>query len=109
MNNQDEPMREPGTLSIDSVVVRVKRTMDAEVDDEIVALNLDTGASYGLNAVGARIWKLIAKPTRVAEMCAGLVAEYAVEPSTCEREVLDLLGKLQAESLLEVTAAPGVA
>ena len=92
-------------LSIDSIVVRVDRTMDAEVDDEIVALNLDTGASYGMNAVGARIWKIIAKPTRVAEVCAGLVAEYDVDPPTCERQVLDLLGQLQAESLLEITAA----
>ncbi len=98
-------MREPGPLSIDSIVVRVDRTMDAEVDDEIVALNLDTGASYGLNPVGARIWKLIGKPTRVADMCTGLIAEYDVEPATCERQVLELLGKLQAESLLEVITA----
>jgi hypothetical protein len=98
-------MRETNPLSIDSIVMRFEKTIDAEVDDGMVALNLDTGASYGLNPVGASIWKLIGKPTRVADMCTGLVAEYDVEPATCERQVLELLGKLQAESLLEVITA----
>jgi hypothetical protein len=82
-----------------------KSARAGQVNDEIVALNLDTGAAYGLNPVGARIWKLIAKPTRVADMCADLLAAYDVEPATCERQVLALLGKLQAQSLLEVSAA----
>ncbi len=95
-------------LTIDSIVVRIDNTVDAEVDDDIVALNLDTGTSYGLNSVGARIWKRLAEPTRVSDLCASLVAHYDVEPATCAGQVLELLGQLQSESLLKVTTAPSI-
>ena len=87
-------------LSPDTVVVRNDGLIEAEVGDEIVALNVDKGFCYGLNSVGSRIWKLIAAPIRIGDICARLVAEYKVEPSTCERQILELLEELRAEGLI---------
>jgi hypothetical protein len=74
--------------------------IDAEIDDEIVALSVDHGTCYGLNRVGSRIWTLLAKPVRIGDLCAALLAQYRVDPEVCERQVLDLLEELRAEGLI---------
>ena len=87
-------------LSAASIVARGDGFIEAEIDNEIVALNIETGTCYGLNRVGSRIWALIEVPSRVEDVCAKLIAEYDVEPTTCERQVLDLLEELRAEGLV---------
>ncbi len=92
-------------VSIASVVTRSGGVVEAEVDGEIVALNIERGTCYGLNRVGSRIWTLLAKPTRIGDVCATLLAEYKVDPDVCEREVLDLLEELRAEGLIATLEA----
>jgi hypothetical protein len=87
-------------LASTTVVARTNGFIDAEVDDEIVALSIERGTCYGLNRVGSRIWKLLGKPSRIDDLCAKLLTEYAVDPDVCEREVLDLLEDLRAEGLI---------
>lgn len=89
------------TLSASTVVVRSAELVHAEIDSEIVALSVTRGTCYGLNRVGSRIWSLLERPTRVSDICATLVAEYDVERTICEREVLDLLEELRAEGLID--------
>jgi hypothetical protein len=74
--------------------------IDAKIDDEIVALSIERGTCYGMNRVGSRIWTLLAKPIRICDLCAALLAEYRVDPEVCEREVLDLLEEFRAEGLI---------
>jgi hypothetical protein len=93
-------------LSLAAVVVRSDGIIDAEVDNEIVALKMDSGTCYGLNRVGSRIWQLAAVSIRVADLCAKLETEYKVEPAVCKRQVLDLLEELRAEGLIEVREDP---
>lgn len=87
-------------ISSSSIVARGDGFVQAEIDNEIVALNIETGTCYGLNRVGSRIWELIESPSLVADVCKKLMAEYDVEPTTCERQVLDLLEELRAEGLV---------
>jgi hypothetical protein len=74
--------------------------VEAEIDDEILALSIEQGTCYGMNRVGSRIWKLIAKPIRICDLCVALLAAYRVDPDVCERQVLDLLEELRAEGLV---------
>jgi hypothetical protein len=83
-----------------NTVVRSSGLIEAEIENEIVALNVEKGTCYGLNSVGSRIWALLATPIRIDEICARLLAEYRVEPSVCQRQVLDLLEELRAEGLI---------
>lgn len=87
-------------ISITDVVVRSEGFIEAEIDNEIVALSIERGTCFGLNRVGSRIWKLLATPARISDFCATLISEYRVDPSVCEREVLDLLEELRAEGLI---------
>ena len=74
--------------------------IEAEIDDEIVALSIQRGVCYGMNRVASRIWNLLTKPIRICDLCAALVAAYAVDPEVCKRQVLDLLEELRAEGLI---------
>src|SRR6266516_472279 len=74
--------------------------IEAEIDDEILALSIERGTCYGMNRVGSRIWSLMIKPIRISDLCAALLATYKVDPDICERQVLDLLEGLRAEGLI---------
>jgi Coenzyme PQQ synthesis protein D (PqqD) len=74
--------------------------IEAKIADEIVALSVEHGICYGMNRVGSHIWDLLAKPTRISDLCATLLAAYAVDPDVCERQVLDLIEELRAEGLV---------
>ena len=87
-------------LSSKSIVKRSDGFIHAEVDHEVVALNIDRGTCYGLNPVGSRIWKIIENPVTIDDICSRLMAEYDVDAATCERQVLDLLEELRSEGLI---------
>lgn len=91
-------------LSSSTIVVRGDGFIQTEIDNEVVALNIETGTCYGLNLVGSRVWALISEPSRIEDICARLVSEYDVELATCERQVLDLLEELRAEGLVATPA-----
>jgi len=90
-------------LSTDISVQRVPGFIEAEIDNEVVALHIDTGKCYGLNRVGSRVWSLIESSGKVSDICATLLTEYEVEPEACERQVLDLLEELRAEGMIAVS------
>jgi hypothetical protein len=87
-------------LSLETFVRQGPGLIEAQIDNEIVALNVDTGTCYGLNKVGARIWNLIRQPTRVRDIRDQLLTEFKVEPDICTQEVLELLEELSSEGLI---------
>jgi Coenzyme PQQ synthesis protein D (PqqD) len=87
-------------LSVHSVVSRKAGIIEAEIEGEVVALNVETGTCYGLNQVGSRIWHMLATSARIGDICETLLAEYSVGADDCERQVLDLLEDLYSEGLI---------
>ena len=74
--------------------------IESQVDDEIVALSIEQGTCYGMNPVGSYIWRLLANPIRICDICSALLAVYRVDPDVCERQVLELLEELRAEGFI---------
>lgn len=85
-----------------SLIVASKEQVSTDLGEEAVILNLKTGVYHGLDAVGARIWNLLAETGRVNDILDALLKEYEVEPDRCERDLLALLQKLADEGLIEV-------
>ncbi len=83
-------------------VWRQDRLLTARVHDEEVMLDIDQGAYFALNPLGARIWELLAKPFCVEAICEQLQAEYEVSREQCEREVLEFLNNLSEKKLIFV-------
>jgi len=79
--------------------------VSCELGGEAAILNLKTGAYFGLDPVGARIWSLISEPRTVAGIRDAIVEEYDVEPDRCERDLLALLEKLADAGLVDIRVA----
>src|SRR5437867_10897041 len=61
-----------------------------ELDGEIVILNLETGIYFGLDAVGARTWRLIEDHGSLGVVCEALRSQYDAASTLLERDVLQL-------------------
>lgn len=86
-------------------VARNPHTLSAEIDGEVVALDIARGACYGLDAIGARIWSMIDSPRAIGEVCEALTAVYDVDVETCRADVLDLFTALRGEGLIQIAPA----
>ncbi len=76
--------------------------LSSSVDDDLILFSADRGMYYGTQAVGSRIWTLIADEVSVAELCDWLVEEFSVDRVTCEREVLQFVEQLAEEGMVTV-------
>ena len=89
-------------LCIQSVVVAASEQVSCPVGEESAILNLKNSVYYGLDPVGAHIWKLLREPKSIGELRDALVDEYDVEAPRCEQDLLELLEKMRGEGLIEV-------
>ena len=87
---------------MDLCYARARALMEAEVDDELVALDADQGLCLGFNAVATSVWKLIQQPRSLAEIESALLDEYEVPADQCGAEVRQLLDDLIARGLVSV-------
>ncbi len=77
-----------------------------QIEDELVALNLETSFYYGVDGIGTQIWRLlIDENLTIGEACAKLQEEYDVDAETCLREVRAFVEQLIDAKLLEPVAA----
>ena len=84
------------------LVQRRSGLIQAEVDDELVALHIDQGACYGFNPTATRIWSMIESPRRSTDLRDALLRDYDVEPEACEKQLMALLGQLEQDGLVEL-------
>ena len=89
-------------ISDRTVVVAAKDQVSCDLAGEAAILNIKSGVSYGLDPVGARIWKLMQEPRAVGDIQDTITGEYDVEPERCANDLFVLLEKLLAEGLIEV-------
>jgi hypothetical protein len=92
----------PAVISLKTIVVASKENVSCALGDEAAILHMSSGVYYGLDPVGARIWKLLEQPKLVEDLRTAIVDEYDVESAKCESDLLSLLEKLRAEGLIEI-------
>lgn len=92
-----EPL-DPATRAVASA-----EQVSADVGDEVVILNFRDEVYYGLDAVGAFVWQLLAQPRTVAELCEAVTAEFDVDAATCAADLAALLRQLEARALVTLT------
>jgi Coenzyme PQQ synthesis protein D (PqqD) len=92
-------------LSVHSIVVAASEQVSCPLGEESAILNLKNSMYYGMNPVGTRIWTLLKEPRSVEQLRDALLNEYDVDAALCERDLLDLLGKMKSEGLIEVRSA----
>ena len=86
------------------VYERAKNLMEAELGDELVALDPAGGECFGFNPVAYTVWRLLERPSTARQLKQSLLLEYDVDPDTCEAELSNLLDDLVRRGLVRVRA-----
>ena len=93
-------------ITVDDVVVASPNQVSSRLGDDAVILELEKGAYFGLEAVGSRIWELLAQPRAVSEIRDTIVQEFDVESDRCAADLLSLLTRMADKGLIQVGSAP---
>jgi hypothetical protein len=90
-------------LTLESIVGASAEQLSCEMSGEAVILNLKDCCYYGLDPVGASVWRaLLNGPASVAELRDRILAEFDVTPEQCEADLLQLLEEMRRTGLLEI-------
>ena len=89
-------MKLPQSASIPQQVI--SRT----VGEDVVILNLAAGTYFGLDSVGACIWKHIQNGKTFREICDFVCDEYEVTNEELKRDILSLIQELELRGLLTI-------
>ncbi|MEP1422955.1 MAG: PqqD family protein [Erythrobacter sp.] len=77
-----------------------------EVSGELVLLDLNSGQYFGLDAVGARIWELLAgAPRNLSDLCDQIESEFDAPRERIEADLMALAKQLQDQELIAADAA----
>ena len=69
-------------------------------DDELVAINLNTGVYHSLTGIAADIFQLLAEEPSAVEMAEALTAKYSASPDEILDAITPFLQQLQNEELI---------
>jgi len=72
----------------------------AELGEESVLLDTETGQYFGLDQTGSAVWRLLAVGASDQEIVERLLAEYDVEPDALRQDVEAFLSALQSNRVL---------
>lgn len=78
------------------------QVVDTELDgQETVLLHLESKLYFSLNPTGTRIWQGLKRGLSPATISRELQMEFTVEPEAAEQSVMELIGELTQQRLLE--------
>lgn len=78
------------------------------IEDEVIALDMQSGSYFSLRQTAAWIWRLLRQPASYEQIVNAVITCYQVERARAALDVQALLAHLQAEGLVEVTVAQHV-
>ncbi len=88
------------------MVVATKEQVSCDLGDEAAILGMKNSVYYGLNPVGAAIWRLLQQPRSVSELRDAVANEYDVSAEQAEDDIFDLVQRLMSEGLVELAGEP---
>lgn len=92
----------PASIRGTDRVVQAKAVLVGDVNGQVVALDVESGLCYGLNAVGSDVWRRLETEVVVQDLCRSLSEAYEVDYAQCEAEVIGLLEDLRSEGMIEI-------
>lgn len=73
-----------------------------QVDDDLVMMDVEKGSYFGVNAVGAAIWNMIAEPIRIQDVIRQLLEQYDVTEEVCRQETLAFLEQAHEKGFIQL-------
>lgn len=91
-------------MTLPKKIVRRGALLEAEIDGELIGLDVDQGVCFGFNRPASRIWTLLEQPRTLDELIDLLVAEFDVQPAACALDLAAFLRELEADGLVRFSA-----
>jgi hypothetical protein len=92
-------------VTLETMVQASPNQVSCDLDGEAAILNLQSGVYYGLDPVGATVWKLIEQPCSIGSIRDAMLEKFEVDAERCEADLFELLDKLAREGLIEIRDA----
>jgi hypothetical protein len=87
-----------------AVISRKPSLIAADVANEAILLDVDSGYFFQLNISAARIWGLVETPRSFGDLCGELSRAYAVDPEECRADVQEFVADMRERGLVEISA-----
>lgn len=84
----------------ETIYRRATSLMEADVGDELVALDPDKGACFGFNTVATTVWRALVEPRTFGQLRDELLGDYDVSSEQCTEELRELLTDMAAKGLI---------
>lgn len=72
-------------------------------DDRLLVFNSETTDCIGLDNIGATIFQMLKKPQSLIKIRNKILNEYNVEADKCEKDLIELIQKLNVSGLISIT------
>jgi coenzyme PQQ biosynthesis protein PqqD len=79
---------------------RTAQVIAQKASNDWLLLNMEDGNYFSLNEIGGRIWELCDGNRSVSQLAAALAAEYDTSTEVLEKDILELLERLQNGKLI---------
>lgn len=96
------PLADP--IADEAVATRQPNMIAAEVSEELVLLNVDSGYFFQLNKTATQIWNLLETPLAMTELYSRVGGAFAVEAETCRADVMAFVVDLRDRGLVAISA-----
>lgn len=83
------------------------RVITRSVGSSTVLLDVDSGRSFSLDAVGARVWTLLSSTGSVQQTLDTLLAEFDADPAQVEEDLRALIAQLADGRLIDLDDQAG--
>lgn len=81
---------------------QISADISRDLSGDVVILHIKDGVYYELNETGAHVWSLVQQTCSFGAVLDALVAEYEVDASQCEADLLALVQDMVGRGLIEV-------
>lgn len=83
------------------LLVASKVVLTSELGEEVALMHRETGFYFGLDEVGALLWRRLQSPASLEELVQRVLDEYEVDPVQCRGDLTRLLDELLEHGLIE--------
>jgi hypothetical protein len=80
---------------------RTAQLLEADIANELVALDPEQGKCFGFNDVATDVWRKLERPRTFAELKKELLADYDVSDEECANDLRALLDQMRAARLID--------
>jgi hypothetical protein len=90
-------------ITIASTIKAVPDHVSCDMAGEAVLLNVKNGIYYGLDHIGAMIWKLVQTGATIEQVVNAVTSEYDVDREQCARDMIDFFTNMESYGFVEVS------